>query len=31
MSKWHEHVAHMAKNMNMVRARAPWAPLNPAL
>jgi len=37
MTKWHAHVAHMAKHMNMVGgplwwgARAPFPPLNPAL
>jgi len=31
MTKWHAHVAHMAKHMNMVGVRAPWAPLNPTL
>jgi len=31
MTKWHAHVAHMAKHMNMVGARAPCPPLNPAL
>jgi len=38
MTKWHAHVVHMAKHMNVVgvilfggKPRAPWAPLNPGL
>jgi len=31
MTKWHAHVAHVAKHTNMVGDPGPGPPLNPAL